>query len=348
MSRIGKIARLPLAVRFKLNCRLENGESHRAVLRWLNELPEVKEMLAREFDGKRINDPNLTAWSQGGFAEWQLRRELVGEAQQADESVTEFREERKERCGKRTESALQNLGLSLGFRYAGVIAEYDRDPLSESLVKKVKVLRAVTHGVVALQLSEVRSGQLQLNIDKFGVRSSECGIGEQKNDTPAGAGTQVLPHGSMGETQKKEDEEKMDSHADRPLPKVSGYAGEASAFAKGSAYAQGFGATRRREKQPMGEGAKKGIDDPASPRLQRTGEDEDERSPAGCFRTGHRGERNWGTLSTNSERRTQNSEHCIPHCLPLPLKIPFPPYWPCASTSNFSSPNSHLRLCSTD
>ncbi|MDB6018133.1 MAG: hypothetical protein JWR19_2622 [Pedosphaera sp.] len=210
-----------MAVRSKLNGRLEDGESHRAVLRWLNELPEVKEILAREFEGKRINDPNLTAWSQGGFAEWQLRRELVGEAQQEDETVMEFREEREERCGKRTESALQNLGLSLGFRYAGVISEYDRDPLSESLVKKVKVLRAVTHGVVALQLSEVRSGQLQLNTQKvlphgasalpMGDREAKCGmqsaeggiIGEQKKETPAGTSPQVLPHGSTGDKETK-------------------------------------------------------------------------------------------------------------------------------------------------
>ncbi|MDB6015758.1 MAG: hypothetical protein JWR19_247, partial [Pedosphaera sp.] len=167
MSRNGKIARLPLMVRLKLNGRLEEGQSHRSVLLWLNELPEVKEMLAKEFDGKPINDPNLTAWRQGGFAEWQLRRELVGEAHRMDETAMEFLEEHEERNrGVRMESFIQNTGLGLGFRYASVIAEYDRDPLSEALEKKVKVLRTVTHGVVSLQLAEVRSERLQLKIQQ--------------------------------------------------------------------------------------------------------------------------------------------------------------------------------------
>ncbi|MDB6019019.1 MAG: hypothetical protein JWR19_3508, partial [Pedosphaera sp.] len=164
MSRKGKIGRLPQTVRFKLNGRLEDGESHRAVLCWLNALPEVQRILIQEFDGKPINEPNLTAWKQSGFAEWLLRRELLGESQQLEETAMDFREEHEERRGLRMESFIQNAGLGLGFRYAGVIAEYDRDPLSEALEKKVKVLNGVTRGVVSLQLAEVRSERLQFQV----------------------------------------------------------------------------------------------------------------------------------------------------------------------------------------
>jgi hypothetical protein len=167
ISRTGKIARLPLMVRLKLNCRLEEGEPHRSLMVWLNGLPEVKAMLDKFFGGRPITESNLTAWKQGGFAEWVLRRELVGEAHRMDETAMEFLEEHEERCrGVRMESFIQNLGLGLGFRYADIVAEYDRDPLTEALEKKVKVLRTVTHGVVSLQMAEVRSERLQLKIQQ--------------------------------------------------------------------------------------------------------------------------------------------------------------------------------------
>ncbi|MGO8701675.1 MAG: hypothetical protein ACLQVY_28665 [Limisphaerales bacterium] len=42
MTRNGKIARLPLAIRQQLNLRLQNGELARDLPSWLNQLPEVE------------------------------------------------------------------------------------------------------------------------------------------------------------------------------------------------------------------------------------------------------------------------------------------------------------------
>ncbi|MGO8696966.1 MAG: hypothetical protein ACLQVY_04515 [Limisphaerales bacterium] len=42
MTRNGKIARLPLAIRQQLNQRLQNGELAQDLLSWLNHLPEVQ------------------------------------------------------------------------------------------------------------------------------------------------------------------------------------------------------------------------------------------------------------------------------------------------------------------
>jgi hypothetical protein len=39
MTRTGKIARLPLAIRWQLNQRLQHGEVGASLLRWLNSLP---------------------------------------------------------------------------------------------------------------------------------------------------------------------------------------------------------------------------------------------------------------------------------------------------------------------
>ncbi|MGA2177552.1 MAG: hypothetical protein ABSH38_21465 [Verrucomicrobiota bacterium] len=66
MTRNGRIARLPLAIRQQLNQRLQDGEIGARLLEWLNSLPEVQAVLAAHFNGQPSNDPNLTDWKQGG------------------------------------------------------------------------------------------------------------------------------------------------------------------------------------------------------------------------------------------------------------------------------------------
>ena len=75
MTRTGKIARLPREIRDELNKRLDDNEQGIRLLEWLNSLPEVQQVLARQFAGRPINKVNLTAWRSGGFRDWLVRRE---------------------------------------------------------------------------------------------------------------------------------------------------------------------------------------------------------------------------------------------------------------------------------
>src|SRR5579872_7205941 len=75
MTRRGKIAQLPRHIRDELNQRLDNGEKGARLLEWLNGLPEVKQVIEREFAGHPINKVNLSDWKKGGFADWQSRQE---------------------------------------------------------------------------------------------------------------------------------------------------------------------------------------------------------------------------------------------------------------------------------
>jgi hypothetical protein len=77
MSRIGKIARLPSAVRDELNRRLRDGERGNRLVAWLNGHPQVQAVLTAQFGGRAINEPNLTAWRQGGYAEWWQDQEVL-------------------------------------------------------------------------------------------------------------------------------------------------------------------------------------------------------------------------------------------------------------------------------
>ncbi|HVY69572.1 MAG TPA: hypothetical protein VHH73_06560 [Verrucomicrobiae bacterium] len=93
ISRTGKIARLPRAVRDQLNQRLDDGEQGPELLAWLNGLPEVREILARDFEGKEINAQNLSSWRQGGFQDWLTQGQVLELAQRLDEETSEIRRE---------------------------------------------------------------------------------------------------------------------------------------------------------------------------------------------------------------------------------------------------------------
>jgi len=69
-SRVGKIARLPLAIRQQLNQKLQDGHPAKPLLQWLNALPEVQAVLAAQFKGQPIVEQNLSAWKKGGYLDW--------------------------------------------------------------------------------------------------------------------------------------------------------------------------------------------------------------------------------------------------------------------------------------
>ena len=69
-TRNGKIARLSKDVREQLNRRLENGWGGARLLKWLNDLPDVRRVLREEFHGRAISPKNLSQWREGGYADW--------------------------------------------------------------------------------------------------------------------------------------------------------------------------------------------------------------------------------------------------------------------------------------
>jgi hypothetical protein len=70
-ARTGKIARLPLAIREKINQQLKDGLPTRQIAQWLNQDNAVKAILKLQFSGEPISDNNLSEWRRGGFQSWQ-------------------------------------------------------------------------------------------------------------------------------------------------------------------------------------------------------------------------------------------------------------------------------------
>ena len=68
---------MPNEIREKLNRSIEDGQEGKALVEWLNGLPEVKAVLEAEFGGNPISESNLTQWKQGGYVEWQRKEEEI-------------------------------------------------------------------------------------------------------------------------------------------------------------------------------------------------------------------------------------------------------------------------------
>jgi len=93
LTRNGKIARLPLAIRQELNRRLDEGEQGKKLVAWLNGLPEVQAIVTAEFGGKPIREQNLSEWKQGGYRDWLAQQEALEIAERLGEDAAEWARE---------------------------------------------------------------------------------------------------------------------------------------------------------------------------------------------------------------------------------------------------------------
>lgn len=74
---LGKIGRLPAAIREELNQRLLDNEPASKILPWLNALPETLRILDDHFGEEPVTPQNLSAWKKAGFADWLARRQRI-------------------------------------------------------------------------------------------------------------------------------------------------------------------------------------------------------------------------------------------------------------------------------
>jgi hypothetical protein len=70
-----KISHLPKKLRDELGCRIEDGQPGTEIVQWLNDHSDVKAVLHERFDGRPINEQNLSDWKHHGHIEWLWRQE---------------------------------------------------------------------------------------------------------------------------------------------------------------------------------------------------------------------------------------------------------------------------------
>ena len=69
-NRIGKIARLPHAIRAEVNRRLLDGQTGDEIAAWLNRLPAVTARMKVHFDSRPVTAGNVSNWRMGGFKDY--------------------------------------------------------------------------------------------------------------------------------------------------------------------------------------------------------------------------------------------------------------------------------------
>jgi hypothetical protein len=164
-TRNGKIARLPKYIRDDLGRRIENGELGKELVKWLNGLSDVQEVLKEQFGGRPVTEQNLSEWKLGGHPEW-LRRE---ETRLLVSSLTEQSDELDETVD----------GQEISDRFAGVFAaeliqqaktrlEKETDP-----EKRWKLLREVHRELSQLRRDDHRAVRISIKRDRWN-RQVEC------------------------------------------------------------------------------------------------------------------------------------------------------------------------------
>jgi len=165
MTRNGKIARLPYSVRDTLNRRLHNGEQGAKLVKWLNGLPEVQEVLAQEFGGRPINEQNLSEWKQGGFEDWFRHQEtrawlrtLVHESGELEEEAGDF---------SVADWLSPPLAVALGRWIDEVAAGAQNNP------EQRKALLAIAREVAELRRSDHTAERLRIERERWDAEQQE-------------------------------------------------------------------------------------------------------------------------------------------------------------------------------
>jgi hypothetical protein len=160
MTRNGKIARLPLAVRQELNQRLQDGQKATQLVPWLNGLPEVQAVLAAEFNGKPVAPCNLSRWKNGGYESWEDEQNTREAAAALFEESAPLQEAAKNGLS-------QHVTLLLTARMAEEIRRLDgvRDE-----ARKAEMWREVLEQFAVLRRDKLQGERLRLNWEKLGFR----------------------------------------------------------------------------------------------------------------------------------------------------------------------------------
>ena len=163
MTRNGKIARLPLAIRQELNQRLRDGQQGKQLAAWLNGLPEVQALMTKQFHGKPIDASNLSRWKTGGYRNWEEDLQTMqAAAALAGQSPGLPQADKK---------ALANrLALILTARTAVEMTRMDSTPGGE---KKSQRWSDLLGRIIVLRRGEIQDERLRLDRKKIAFREEK-------------------------------------------------------------------------------------------------------------------------------------------------------------------------------
>jgi hypothetical protein len=170
MTRNGKIARLPLAIRDELNRRLQEGEQGKQLVAWLNGLPKVQAVMKADFEGRPISEHNLSEWKNGGYQNWEADQQALEAVTSLMEGAQGLQKAAKDDLGDR-------LALVLAAKMAVEIRRLDSVPDGP---EKAKVWRELRTSLLALRRGDLNGQKLRLEREKYAERLRQQQAEEQR------------------------------------------------------------------------------------------------------------------------------------------------------------------------
>lgn len=155
LSRNGKIAKLPKAIREELNRRLEDGETAATLVKWLNRLPEVR-AVQKESGARPIREQNISEWRKGGFRDWLAKQEALELAVQLGEDAAELNVEGRP-------PLTDTLALWLAARYAVATRQVAATEGAEGW----RLLRELCADIVELRRGDHSAARLKLDQERL-------------------------------------------------------------------------------------------------------------------------------------------------------------------------------------
>jgi len=156
MTRNGKIARLPKAIREELNKRLLDGQQGKQLVEWLNGLPKVQAVMQKEFEGHPISEQNLSAWKQGGYVAWEAGQRMLDTVWSVMDSTQGLEIAAKKGLTNR-------MALMLAAKMAGEMQSLEAVPEGP---EKAKIWRELRISLLALRRSELYGQRLKIEETK--------------------------------------------------------------------------------------------------------------------------------------------------------------------------------------
>ena len=166
ITRKGKIARLPSALREQVNQRLDDGQPGSVILPWLNGLKDVQEVLAAHFDGAAVNEQNLSDWRQGGFQDWLGRQDERKNIQRLTNYALNLVSD-----GKDPHDAA-NI-IAAGRLLATIEEELTPSLIAQILAEKPGDMIGLIGSLVALQKERRQGVETRLSVEKFQRETAE-------------------------------------------------------------------------------------------------------------------------------------------------------------------------------
>jgi hypothetical protein len=183
-TRNGKIARLPLDIREQLNARLSDGEPGNRLVEWLNSIPDVIKVMAEQFDGRPINENNISEWRQGGYEEWATLRSFLDETHILSENAGQISD---------TGISSEHLHMVLLAYHAHLLQNFEIMP--EAAFKlKVDALKKLTASLMNMRRAELQEARMELQRERLellrekqslqSVSSSKAVVSTSRNAHP--------------------------------------------------------------------------------------------------------------------------------------------------------------------